>query len=212
LKESRKVSSIERYWGVVRNGLFFFGLMNRLNKIGIEIRPYYWVQEEVEPCMEPVVKDGASNYTMKKIGIDESKSLRCLESDKQFDELIKGIEKGQLCFGLVNNGKIAAYTFVELNNFEFKGKKIKLKPNEAYLLNMWTFHEYRGRNLAPYLRFQTYKMLLEEGRDVKYSITEYFNKSSGKFKKKLNSKNLSLHLNIELFGKFKWHFKIKDYE
>ena len=34
-------SSLTRYWTIVRNGLFMFGLRNRLALIGIDIKPYY---------------------------------------------------------------------------------------------------------------------------------------------------------------------------
>ncbi|MFB9056386.1 hypothetical protein ACFFU9_06470 [Mariniflexile ostreae] len=212
-KEKHKsISKLQRYKGVIKNGLFLFGIRNRLAKAGLDIEPYYWVQEEVVPCKLPEVKGGASGFVVKEIGLKEIEVLRSFQSDREFYELIKGIENGQLCFGLEHNGDLAAYTFVELKDFEFKGRKFKLKAHEAYLLNMWTFHAYRGRNLAPYLRCQTYKILKEQGRDVKYSITNYFNKSSAKFKNKLNSKNLSLHLSIVLFGKHTWNFKMKTYK
>jgi hypothetical protein len=212
LKESKKVSRIKRYWIIIKNGLFLFGLRNRLAKIGIDIEPYYWVQEEFEPCIEPTVKGGASNYTLRNLSLDELMVVKHLESENEFNDMVKGMERGQLCIGLEHNREIAAYTFVELNDFEVNGRKFKLKPNEAYLLNMWTFHAYRGKNLAPYLRYQTYQLLKEQGRDVKYSITDYFNKSSIKFKKKLNSKNLYLYLSIVLFRKYKWNFTLKKYE
>ena len=94
----------------------------------------------------------------------------------------------------------------------FTTKTFRLKDNEAYLLNMWTFHAYRGKNLAPYLRHQSYRLLEKQGRTEKYSITQYFNKSSIKFKNKLNSKHLKLYLSIALFKKFYWNFCIKEYK
>ena len=127
------------------------------------------------------------------------------------DELVKGFNNGQLCIGLEHEKNIAAYTFVELNDFTFNYRTFELKNNEAYLLNMWTFHGYRGRNLAPYLRYKSYQLLKEQGRDVKYSITNYFNKSSIKFKNKLNSKHLKFYLSIVLFKKYHWNFKLKEY-
>jgi DNA modification methylase len=102
--------------------------------------------------------------------------------------------------------------FIEFNDFEVNGRTFEIKPNEAYLLNMWTFHGYRGRNLAPYLRYESYKLLNKRGRTFKYSITDYFNKSSIKFKNKLNAKHLYLYLSIVLFRKYKWNFTLKKYE
>ncbi|MBO0340552.1 MAG: GNAT family N-acetyltransferase [Allomuricauda sp.] len=210
IEKNKKVSGFDRYWGIVRNGLFLLGLRNRLAKLGIDVAPYYWVQEETEPCAEPIIKDDAT-YTVRYLNQDELRKVCHLEPGEDYDRMMEGVEKGQLIIGLETSNKIAAYTFVELNDFDFKGRRFELGPNEAYLLNMWTFHEYRGKNLAPYLRYQAYQLLREKGIDVKYSITNYFNKSSIKFKNKLNSKHLYLYLCVVLFKRYTWNFTLRKY-
>jgi len=210
VKKSKKASGFTRYMDILRNGLFVFGLLNRLEKIGIDISPYYWVQEEAKPCPEPVIKDDAL-YGIRYLNKEELKAVCHLEPGEEYDKMMRDVENGQLVIALETNNIIAAYTFVELNSFVFKGRRFILKPNEAYLLNMWTFHDYRGRNLAPYLRYRTYKLLSEKGIEVKYSISDYFNKSSIKFKKKLNAKQLYLYLAIVLFNKYKWNFTLRKY-
>ncbi len=209
---SSSISNSKRYWNVISNGLLLFGIRNRLAKIGFDFRPYYWVQEEVTPCNEPRIKGNASTtYKARYLNLEELKIISKNLPEQLAKEVIEGFNKGQLCIGLEHKNEIAAYTFVELNDFVFNRKKYKLKENEAYLLNMWTFHSFRGKNLAPYLRYQAYQLLKDQGRDVKYSITEYFNKSSIKFKAKLNSKHKKLILSIILFKKFYWNFLIKKY-
>ena len=203
-------SVVKRYTDIIRNGLFLFGLRNRLDRLGININPYYWVQEEFTKCDKPLLRDDENNYTLKHLNIDDVKAI-AKNHGPSFDKMIKGLENGQVCIGLECKGEIACYTFVEYNSFDFNGKYYKLKPNEAYLLHMWTFHNFRGRNLAPYLRYKVYRVLEEKGVDVKYSIYQYFNKSSIKFKKKLNSKHHFLCLNIVLFNKIKWNFILKEY-
>lgn len=207
----KKVSIFRRYRDIISNGLFLFGLRNRLAKIGFDIEPYYWVQEEVTPCEAPKIKDDKSNYSARLLNVDEFQSLNVLQSSEDRKEMINGLKKGQLCVGLERDGEIAAFTFVEPNSFVYKGRTFKLKPNEMYLLNMWTFHKYRGKGLAPYLRWKTYRLLEEKGKDVKYSITNYFNKSSKKFKSKLNTVEIMLCLNITLFKKYSWNFTLKNY-
>jgi hypothetical protein len=210
--QGAKISSRKRYWNVVSNGLLLFGIRNRLAKIGFDFRPYYWVQEEVIPCNEPKIKGGASAYKVRYLKLDELETIAVNLPEQLAAEVVDSFKKGQLCIGLEHNNEIAAYTFVEINDFVFNKKSYKLKSNEAYLLNMWTFHEHRGKNLAPYLRYQAYQLLKEQGRDVKYSITEYFNKSSIKFKAKLNSEHQKLVLSIILFKKFYWNFLLKEYK
>ena len=70
---------------------------------------------------------------------------------------------------------------------------------------------YRGKNLAPYLRYKSYEMLKEMGRDKLYSISEYFNSPAVKFKQKLNAKKLKIILFINLFNKFSRCFTVKTY-
>lgn len=211
-KKNQIVSPFKRYWDIINNGLLLFGIRNRLASIGLDIDPYYYVQEEVEACKEPIIKGNQEEYSLRYLDIDEVKSLISDRPKVYFNEMIEGIESGQQCIGLEHNGGIAAYMFIELNDFICKRKKFKLKDNEAYLLNMWTFHKYRRKNLAPYLRYQSYRILEKQGRNIKYSITQYFNKSSIKFKKKLNSKHLKLYLSITLFKKYHWTFLIRDYK
>ena len=99
----------------------------------------------------------------------------------------------------------------KLNDFGNKGRLFKLKDNEALLVNMYTFQSFRGKNLAPYLRYHSYEFLNKQGRDTFYSISDYFNKSSIKFKEKLKAKPLKLYFHIILFKKYHWDFLLKKY-
>lgn len=210
-KQAESISVTQRYWNVIRNGLLLLGIRNRLALFGFDIRPYYWVQEETVECNEPQIKGDSSEYTIRYLNYDEVYLIANNITNNLGKDLITGFNNGQLCIGLEYKNEIAAYTFIELNDFIFNRRIFKLESNEAYLLNMWTFHSYRGKNLAPYLRYHCYQLLKERGIDVKYSITEYFNKSSMKFKNKLNSEHLSLFLSIVLFKKYYWNFMLKQY-
>ena len=211
-KTGEQISLTQRYWNIIKNGLLLFGIRNKLAQVGLDIRPYYWVQEEIFPCEEPIIKGDVFRYNVRFLNLEEIEELSKNLPKMLAQDLIVGIKNGQLCIALEYNNEIAAFTFVELKNFVFNRKAFTLKDNEAYLLNMWTFHSFRGRNLAPYLRYKTYQLLREQGRNAKFSITEYFNKSSIKFKKKLNSKNLMLIMSIVIFKRYYWNFLIKTYK
>lgn len=212
ITNSYRIPATKRFRNIINNGLLLYGLRNRLARIGIDILPYYWVLEEYKPCDEPLIKGNPNNFSVELLSKNEVISIASKVPKILGNDLIKGYSKGQLCIGLKHKSCIAAYNFVELNDFNFHKRLFKLKNNEAYLLNMWTMHEFRGRNLAPYLRYKSYQLLKKQGRDVKYSVTNYFNKSSIKFKNKLNSKHLELYLSITLFKKIYWNFKLKDYK
>jgi hypothetical protein len=76
---------------------------------------------------------------------------------------------------------------------------------------MYTMDDFRGKNLAPYLRYKSYEILKELGRDKIYSVSVLFNSSAIRYKEKLNAKNLKLILYIELFKKLKWSITLKNY-
>ena len=44
----KRPNIIKRYQNIISNGLLLFGIRNKLAKIGLDIDPYYWVQEEVK--------------------------------------------------------------------------------------------------------------------------------------------------------------------
>ena len=83
--------------------------------------------------------------------------------------------------------------------------------DEAYLENMYTYENFRGKNLAPYLRYQCYKMLAGEGKNVCYSMTQCFNTSSRKFKAKLGARHRELYLHIGLFKRFRRTVLLRRY-
>lgn len=210
-KKKGNISDFKKLQNVIRHGLFLLFLRNQLARIGLDIKPYYWVQEEVEKCKKPIIKGDSSEFILKYFGPEEIKIIGNRPPGTGEKELLKLLDKGNLCIGLIHNSEICAYTFIEFNDFIFHHKTFKLEDNEAYLFGMWTSHLYRGKNLAAYLRYQNYKLLQKQGIDIKYSITEYFNKSSIKFKRKLNSRHLQLYLSIKLFKKYYWNFLLKNY-
>lgn len=203
---------IKWLWNILKNGLFLFGVRNRLARIGLDFDPFYWVLEGASDCEPPIIKGDPTEYELVQLSLEEIADLRnnIIGSDRitaivDFHDKLK-------CIGLKHKGEIAAFMLIELNDFKYHKKAFKLKENEAYLFHMYTFEAHRGKNLAPYLRYQSYLMLKEMGRDRIYSITQFFNKSSKRFKKKLNSKDLQLFMNIILFKKFHYHFLLKTYD
>jgi len=202
---------VNRFWKIIRYGMLLYGITNRLARIGIEIAPYYWVKEGRNGYNPPLIKGSSAEYTTKYLDQKELEKI-CLDIPGfNTDEMITGMKNGQLCVGLMHQGQCVAFMFIELNDFVFRHRTFQLANDEAYLLNMWTLHAYRGKNIAPYLRYQCYLLLAEMGRGTPYSITAYFNKSSRRFKEKLQAKNLNLYLYIGFFKKFHWNFLLKNY-
>lgn len=208
--EKRRFYKVRMAWNRVRNGLFLFTLRNFLTRLGLDIAPYYWESEGLNHCKELKIKESLSDYEVVHIKADEvgiMHGIMGLDSD----ELKEDIRNGQLCMGLKYQNEIVAVVFANFNDFIFKNRPFKLKSNQAYILNLYTFEAHRGKNLAPYLRYQSYKVLKEKGVDEIFSITSYFNRSSLRANKKMNIKHLKLFLYIGLFKRFHWNFILKEY-
>ena len=116
-----------------------------------------------------------------------------------------------LCFGLKLKGEIAAYMWCNLHRCHSRIAKFPLKEDEAYLCSAVTLKAYRGRNLAPLLRYELYRYLNQIGRTNFYSITEYFNTPARKFKEKLGARQLRLSLHIRLGSRYQRNMTLKKY-
>lgn len=201
--------SCQMAWGRVRNGLFLFTLRNYLTRFGLDIAPYYWESEGLD-CKELKIKGDLGDYEVVHIKAEEigiTHGLMGLDSD----ELKEEIRNGQLCMGLKYQNEIAAVVFAGFNDFTFKHRFFELKNNQAYISNLYTFEAHRGKNLAPFLRYQSYKVLKEKGVDEIFSITSYFNTSSLRANKKMGIEHLRLFLHIGLFKRFHWNYILRRY-
>lgn len=198
-------------WKIVKHGGLLLGVRNRLAGVGLDFMPYYWVKEEVTPITPPKIKDNPEGYAVSYFGYSEIDIIQQRIRGIGHKNLKKNLENGQTCIGIKRYDDIVAYMFIQNNDLNFRGKSFELKSNEGYLKDMYTFESYRGKNMAPYLRYQGYCLLKEKGIDTKYSISEYFNKPTIRFKKKLNSIHLALYLSIKLFKRYQWTIKLRNY-
>ena len=212
--ERNKFYKIQLIWTRLRYGLILLSIRNLLSRTGIDIEPYYWVKEGSQYFFPPTIKGNTSEFAVEKLNFE--KTQEALKSSSGMEGHLKNLkdnfEKGQSCLALTHENKIAAYMFIETKDFEFRHKLFKLKKDEVYLLNMYTFESFRGQNCAPYLRYKSYQLLKDQGINNIYSITAYFNKSSIKFKRKLSAINLKLYLSIELFHVFSRTFLLKTFK
>lgn len=185
-------------------------LLNQLNRIGITIKPYYWVQEGFQ-SETPEINGTISDYTVEFLEAEEIKKLGVNPWGISIDKQIADLKAGNKCIALKQNSEIASSMWINLTECSFRPARASLKNDEAYLSSMYTSEAFRGKNLAPYLRVKSYEFLKQIGRNKIYSVTEFFNPSASRYKQKLNARNLMLILYIEIFGKFNWSVTLKTY-
>lgn len=196
---------------IVKHGQVIHSVRNTLAKIGIDIMPFYWVLEASKESKPP--KPGCS-ISEEDVDFLTEEDINTIKGDLRafsLEQAINWLKKGHKCIGVRCEGKIAAIMWIDLNFCSYKPDKKQLDKDEAYLFRMYTMEEFRGKNLAPFLRYKSYERLKVLGRKKLYSISEYYNKAAIKFKTKLGAKNLSLYLHVNLFNALKFKILLKSY-
>ena len=174
--------------------------------------PYYWIQEGLNIDDMLVPQGNFESYSFEFFGPKEIKAIVESKAWKRSEEeLLSRLKGGKECFGAKYQGEIVAFMWIDFKESICKWNRFLLKDNEAYLFDMYTMKPFRGKGIAPYLRYRSYKILKDLGRDKLYSYSDLFNSPAINFKKKLNAKVLKLGLYIELYKKYHWNWIIKNY-
>lgn len=195
---------------IIKNGLFWHGIRNRLAKIGFDFMPYYWETGPLD-IDKPEIRDDESHYDVTLLNEDDIIAIKNKVTGIDHKDLIGDYKAGDICMGIKKDGELCIYTFIKNKPFKFRGKTFNLGSTNAYVHHTYTFEAHRGKNLAPYLRYQCYRHLQPKGVTACYSIGEYFNKASLRYKKKLHTRPLKLFLSVILFKKWTYNFTLKSY-
>jgi hypothetical protein len=177
----------------------------------VQVIPYYIMEEvfinqdelNIIPGIEDFEITGLTDDDMAYLGNHEEGSATTEQYNRMMDN-------GCLCVAAKYKGEIASYSWADPHHLNYKGKTIVLKQNEAYLFDARTYKAFRGNNLAPYVRYELYKLLRKRGIDRFLSITILFNTASMRFKQKLGAKPMELFLYVGLFRKFHIHFRLRN--
>ena len=186
-------------------------LYRQISKI-IKVFPYYLMQEVLLDESRVNAKPLIDGIELRFLNLDEIKEITAHpEVFNPEEEYVNYYNTGCLCLGAMKDGNILGFTWCACNEYEYKKRRVVLKQNEAYLFDARTFMAYRGKNLAPFLRYQLYKRLHEKGITTFYSLTTYSNTSSLKFKQKLGGRPVKLFLYICLCNTINIHVPIRTY-
>ncbi len=196
----------------IREHMFLLSISHLLEKMGLKIVPFYitleFLDDKIELNLEPKLKPITYGF----LSPDEVKELY---SKPEIKNLAREADTWQatgcLCFALKYNQDYTAYMWCNLNECNSDFSPFPLKQGEAYLFRARTMDAYRGKNLAPFLRYELYKKLVEKGYTTFYSITECLNAPAVNFKRKLKAQNIKLCFYIGLFRRRLLYITLKDY-
>lgn len=203
---------INRFPEYIKNGLLIHKILQLLRLAGFVIEPYYLMQEGLFGVVEFETEKNYNNFEFTELGLQDMLALDRFDGRTIRKEILqKRIKQGHKCFALKTEENIAAFTWCNPNEIHHsKPSGRKLKQGEVYLYDAQTHYNFRGQNLAPYLRFKSYKALNAMGFDILYSCSDYFNRPAIRFKHKLNARFLSICMNLNLIGLYKKSWVIKQ--
>jgi len=128
------------------------------------------------------------------------------------EELTKRLKEGKRCYGAKIEGRIAAFTWADLREFGTRTRRFLLQEDEAYLFDAYTLPGHRGKGLAPVVRYYAYERLEDMGKKRLYSITDFFNVPSLRFKKKLGAKIIELRMLFLVFNRKIFDIRLRKFD
>ena len=186
-------------WGKIKeasaHGLLSHELLKKVGKLGVNIDLFYLVSEGDFSCSQQWL-DSFQDYTLCILDRDDMELIAADHPWDNLDGLRARIDKGHICIGLKYGDDVVAFTWADLEECNHVPLRFAMADNEAYLYDAFTMPRFRGKGLAPYMRYQCYQHLRSIGRERYYSISQYFNTSSIQFKQKLNAGFDKLYLSI----------------
>jgi hypothetical protein len=206
-----EIPFLKRVLNRIRYGLALQTVRGLFRRIGIEFSPFYLFQEGADFSVIPELKEKDPDYTIGLLEPEEMKMIGNVQKGLSDEKLTALLEAGAKCIAIKDKGEIVAFTWISFDEVSFYSTVMKLKNDEAYLWSMFTIESHRGKNLAPYLRYKSYEILKELGRNIIYSASDSFNSPAVRFKEKLNAKKLKLILFVKIFNRIQWSFTLKSY-
>jgi len=202
-EKSQRPSIFVRARNRFRYGLATQEILDRLAAtIGLVIYPYFLVHERIQPGMEPKDPGDGDDYRVRYLTETDMEFVANHPVNRRSVEaLVEKLRSGSQSLGFFVNGELAAWTWFRLDRVPiplWMNDLFRLENDEAYLFDAYVVPAYRGRRLAPLVRYRAYQELQNIGRHRLYSITLAFNASSRRFKQRLQGKETELRLLIGL--------------
>lgn len=202
-----------RYYkrGVPWYGVALRILVDTASKLGMRIEPYHVFLEGLGKGRRPGLPSGLDGH---RIGFLDASDMpevaRMPGRNVSEQDLRQRLQNGARCVGVKYRGAIVAFTWCNLNECAIeKHRLFALRADEASLFDAYTVDSFRGRDLAPYMRYRCYEELAKLGRHRCYSVTVVFNTPAVRFKQKLGAQVLQLGVFVELLGRWRFHTRLK---
>ena len=212
LQRKYKAGILKKIADKIRYNLVLQVIKNRFTVLGFEFTLYYLFRENTDYVEDIDIPGNINDY---RVGFLEEEDIKNIITDNPgytAEKFLEHLSKGRKCIGVKYKDEVVSFTWFDFSECNFKPCGFKMKDNEVYSFSLYTMEQYRGMNIAPWLKLRCYEILKEMGIDTCYSIIEYVNSPSIRYSKKLNFIKVKLCLYIRLFKKYDWNLTLKTYK
>jgi GNAT superfamily N-acetyltransferase len=190
---------LQRLLGRLRHGLLTQEVLDRLARAGLVIYPYYIVLEPLPTGPPPAL---SPRCTVRSLVAEDAAEMARISVRPTSEGAIVARMAQAVSLGIFHDGQLAGYSWAGLQRLPIPGSfgqaLFGLDSNEAYLFDIYVAPPYRGMRLAGLLRSALQHDLARLGRRRFYSITLAFNRSSRRFKSRLDAREHELRIYVHL--------------
>ena len=206
----RRASTKIRYY---RRGVPWYGAVLRVSidtvsRIGLRIEPFDLFLEGLDRARPPAPPQRAEEYHALFLEHGDMKEIASMPGrDLSEADLRARLDSGQRCLGVKHGERIIAFTWCNLHACTIeKHRLFDLRDDEASLFDAYTIESFRGRDIAPWMRYRCYEEMAKLGRHRCYSVTIIFNTPALRFKTKLGAEIIGRGVYVEMLGRSRFHF------
>jgi GNAT superfamily N-acetyltransferase len=194
----------------IRNGLVIQSALDRLERLGLVVAPFYLTRELPEALSAAGAESDALAFGW--VGYGDLQALGDRPGGRyDLAAMQRMLDAGTRCFAARDDGRIAAFMWCDLERVRYRTLSFPLERDEVYFFNTLVLPAYRGRGIPVRLRRECFRALAAEGRARAWSITLRFKTPARRFKQQIGAHHAALFLSLGA-GRGSRHWQLRRYE
>jgi hypothetical protein len=185
-------------------------VINALKRLGITLLPYYvFTRSLAETRLLARGRTGGQLVELREADMATIAAMPMANSSEKTYRTRLAL--GHRCFGLMHAGELVCYCWLTLADCRVNGAWLRLRSGEAYIYDVYTLPQQRGRNFAPLLNARFSEWLPAAGVTHIRSVVDYYNRPSLRYVAKIGGRRLQLRLYLRLAGLLERSILLKSY-
>lgn len=193
----------------LRHGLLVQGILGRLGRLGVRVRPYIVYREDASLHRDMPALPGS--FSVRELSSCDIAALDAMPGhDMPPGTYQERFDVGDVAVGVFDGEQLVSFTWASTRFLGLQGSPPirELDTGEAFVYDAFTHAAYRGRGLVSASVGVLKRVLVNRGCSRAYSATTVFNGSARRMRNKVGSQAMQCRLSISLFGRFHRDFAL----